>query len=128
MERLRELRTVRILITALYALSMAVLGFAHISAPSAFSAERLDLSSYALPDGSLPEVCLSGQGSKAPHLAGPECDACLLTASPGLPLSPVPAAKHAAEAVMLASFFSTEQDEGFGHARHVPHLRGPPAA
>ena len=73
-------------VAALYALAMLLVGFAHV--PLATGAERgPDLSAYALPDGTLPVFCATeGTGPDQPAARhGPQmCDACLVTAAPGL--------------------------------------------
>ena len=68
---------------AFYVLAVATLGFAHLP----LAIPQIDLTAYALPDGTLPVICGVGTGS-APgkQHAGATCDACLLTAAPGLPL------------------------------------------
>ena len=74
----------------LCALALVFVGFGH--QPSAFAADQLspaDLSQYALPDGSLPTLCVtvtddSGQThGKIVHLIG--CEACSISAAVLLP-------------------------------------------
>ncbi len=68
----------------LYALAMLTLGFAHHGA-SARAADAF-LAAYTLPDGSVPDLCLTQTGAPGDaddHAAAP-CEACRLTAAPGL--------------------------------------------
>jgi hypothetical protein len=93
MDRLR-ISGWRSLAAALYALAMALLGFAHLPAgpvgnPSGLIASA-QLAALALPDGVLPVICgQSGPDQPAQqHRRGP-CDACQLTSAPGaLPAPP----------------------------------------
>jgi hypothetical protein len=69
-------------------LAMLFLGFAH--QPVAMAADApLDVSAYALPDGSLPILCVSDDGGsqkdKDKHLFAQGCDACRISASVLLP-------------------------------------------
>lgn len=69
---------------ALYALAMLLLGFAHM--PVAAQGARPDLSAFALPDGSVPDICFGSQdGTSVPQGSAPLCAACLLTGGAGLP-------------------------------------------
>lgn len=81
--RLRDERW-RVGVAAFYALAMLLLGFAHV--PVAAQGARPDLSAFALPDGSLPNICFGKEeGGKGAHLQGAVCAACLLTAGADLP-------------------------------------------
>jgi len=70
----------RLFIAVLYGLAMLLMPLAH--RPVRQSAP--DLSAYELPDGTLPLLCspAKGGGSRSQSIA--VCDACLLTAAPGL--------------------------------------------
>lgn len=83
MRGLRRNIHARQLLLALYVLAMSTLGFAHKPLQAS---EAQDLSAYALPDGTLPDLCLTGggDGSKAPARASATCQACLLISAPGL--------------------------------------------
>lgn len=124
---LRNQRLIRLWLVALYALSMAVVGFAHTSVPRSGQTSNVDLAAYALPDGSLPTICFNpatGDGDKPSAMAAP-CDACLLTSAAGLP--PCRGANVApvvpAEALVFAAAETTFRPV---HIAHVLHLRGPP--
>lgn len=81
MRRFRNLGSANIYLAVLYGLAMLLLPLAHRPLAPATT----DLSAYALPDGTLPVICWSGIGqSKLPKSAKRICDACLLTAAPGL--------------------------------------------
>lgn len=79
----------RLIFAALYALAMSFVGFAHQPLPLASATAQVteaELAAYALPDGTLPSLCLnSGGDGEAPVAFGLHCDACLITAAAGLP-------------------------------------------
>jgi hypothetical protein len=83
MRRLRQNQWARKILLALYVLAAATLGVGHRPLAAAGAAE---LAAYALPDGTLSLICRStGSGilPDAKHACA-VCDACLLTAAPGL--------------------------------------------
>ncbi|RUO99222.1 hypothetical protein [Hyphomicrobium sp.] len=80
MRQLRRNIVVRDFLLALYVLSAATFGFAHKPITIASS---VDLSAYALPDGSLPFICGGKNGPAGKHVCA-LCDACLISAAPGL--------------------------------------------
>jgi hypothetical protein len=127
MAKMRTFRTFRIWVAALYALSMAMLGFAHAMPARLSSAAGADLAAYVLPDGSVPSLCISGENPGKQMAAGQVCDACLLTASPGLPISsvgepPLPLAPATPARLVAVDRGCTGTSTGL-----VPHLRGPPS-
>jgi len=79
------------MLLALYVLAVATLGFAHkpISFFKVSGSAATDLAAFAMPDGSLPEICrIGGAGTPSKtHHVGASCEACLLTAAPGLPVA-----------------------------------------
>ena len=83
---LRRLRHTRAnaVVTTLFALAVTLLGFAHKPIALA-SPTDIDLAAYAAPDGSLPPICGQTDGKGGAALFDHHCDACALTASPGLP-------------------------------------------
>src|ERR1039458_10301819 len=76
-------RVARLAVLVLDVLASTTVGFAHRFGTIARSAE---LAQFALPDGTLPIIC--GQNSADDHgnsgEHAPCCDACCLTAAPGL--------------------------------------------
>ncbi|MCO4317007.1 hypothetical protein M8997_007415 [Phyllobacterium sp. 21LDTY02-6] len=79
-------QTVRILC----ALALVLVAFAHKPVAIADPAP-IDLAAYALPDGTLPTLCLTDQGSDDDHKSswhGTGCEACRLSASFILPVPP----------------------------------------
>ena len=125
----RNLWGLKVLVIALYALTLALLGFAHQT--SAIAAPVLELAAYALPDGSLPDVC-AGDGQSSDQHGIPQgaskglCDACLLTSAPGSVLSsdswtPV---KQTASRLLFGDMSARRVIRAVAH---VPPPRGPPA-
>lgn len=86
MRGLRRNILARQMLLAFFVLAMSALGFAHKPLQAS---QAPDLSVYALPDGTLPDLCLTGggDGSKAPSHAHSVCQACLLVSASGLPAS-----------------------------------------
>lgn len=83
--RLQDRR--RVAVAALYALAMLLLGFAH--QPAALPRPPIDLSAFALPDGSLPEFCPGSRDDSGAIAGVLVCDACLLVHGGGLLPTPV---------------------------------------
>ena len=129
MDWFRNLRRLRVLVIAFYALAIASLGFVHHTVSAA--APSQDLSAFVLPDGSLPDICAGDAQSSDQHgipqgASKGLCDACLLTSAPGSVLSgdswtPV---RQAISRLPLWNGSAQLVDRA---ATHVPHLRGPPA-
>ncbi len=70
-------------IIALYALAMFTAGFAHHTVTLA--KPNIDLSAYALPDGTIPVLCeTGGENGGSGHDAQQSCPACILRSAPGL--------------------------------------------
>jgi hypothetical protein len=114
-------------VVALYALAMATSGFAHrpIAAPLD---QSIELAAYALPDGSLPPLCAHDEGAPADdsHAAASHCDACALSAAPGL--APVAQSVVYAPVVRRIAFVEDDNGQFAPAARHAPTSRGPPLA
>ena len=73
----------RLGVALLFAIAMSLVGFAH-----AWPAlGKADLADYALPDGTLPTLCLAqaDQAPAQPKASAALCDACLLKAGLKLP-------------------------------------------
>lgn len=77
----------RVAVAALYALAMLLLGFAH--QPAALASPAIDLSAFALPDGSLPELCPGSRDDTGAIAGFLVCEACLLVHGGGLLPTPV---------------------------------------
>ena len=97
--RLRHSRA-NVWIVALYALAMATLGFAH-KPVAATTLSAVELAAYALPDGTLPDLCLTGQSHEPTAAIAGHCDACALSHAPGL-VAPVQACLPAAIPTTIA--------------------------
>ncbi len=112
-------------IVALYALAMATLGFAH-KPVAASGLSPVELAAYALPDGTLPDLCLTGHAGSGEKALADHCDACALSHAPGLAapsqtILPAPAMRELAFAIDPAGQFRPAP-------RHGPTSRGPPLA
>lgn len=121
----RRTREARLLFAALYALAAVVLGFAHRMPVSAAE----DLSAYLLPGQTVVDLCRDGDAAPsdpAHHAGRALCDACLLTAAPGLPpvsaALPTPPAGDAVRAGMILALRTDAREP----RRFEP--RGPPTA
>lgn len=71
-----------LLVVGLFAMAGTAVPRMHVHAASHVPAVTVDLSAYAMPDGTLPELCL-GAG-EADGGAPPHCFACRLVAMPGV--------------------------------------------
>jgi len=124
MQRLRRLNRANAYLAILYGLAMLLLPLAHRPLPSAGT----ELSAFTLPDGTLPVICWGGAGqSKQPTSAKPTCDACLLTAAPGLFPSLIVQVVPPARALILADHIPQEIVRAFS-ANAATYPRGPPAS
>ena len=130
MDWFRNLRRLRVLVIAFYALAIASLGFVHHTVSAA--APSQDLSAFVLPDGSLPDIC-AGEAQSSDQHGIPQsaskglCDACLLTSAPGSVLS-VECWTPVKQAVLRLLFQDASPQLVVRATAHVPHLRGPPTA
>ncbi len=70
----------RLFIAVLYGLAMLLMPLAHRPVRQSTP----DLSAYELPDGTLPLLCSPAKGGGSRSRSFTVCDACLLTAAPGL--------------------------------------------
>lgn len=79
----------KVLAAAVFMLAALFVGFAHRPLAIAQRPAPVDMTAYALPDGTLPEVCLGadGGGDGSSHGRASSCDACVLSAAPGLLLA-----------------------------------------
>lgn len=125
----RKIRGLKFVVIALYALAIVSLGFTHQTV--SIAGYSPDLSVYALPDGSLPDIC-AGEMQTSDQQGIPQnaskglCDACLLTSAPGTVLSGDcwTLVKQTGSRLL---FRDTSPRRVVHAATHVPHLRGPPA-
>ncbi|MDQ0506806.1 hypothetical protein [Xanthobacter agilis] len=72
------------LAAAVFKLAALFVGLAHKALVIEGGSAPVDMTADALPDGTLPEVCLGGDGGGdgSSHVHASPCDACVLTASP----------------------------------------------
>lgn len=104
--RIRAARDVTTAMAALYLLLAVLVGFAHrpidLAPASPATAQTI------LPDGSVAVLCHTDPSSHEPlhHAAAAVCDACLITAAPGLAAEP-PAAIPPVFAVLLVGVRSS---------------------
>jgi hypothetical protein len=71
------------LVAALYAMAMAVLGFAHLPVAAANVTPGAQIVLAALPDGTMPFICGQTDPAKPVKNVAGRCDACQLTSAPG---------------------------------------------
>lgn len=119
MERILRHVTQRLLV-ALLALALALVGFGH----RAFAPDALILSAYAMPDGTLPELCIQGSGDQTKDHA--PCPACTISAAMQLPQTVSLAAVELK--VSQADWPATAQTLTPAHQARAPPARGPPVA
>lgn len=111
-------------------LALVLVAFAHQpAAVSGIPGERtVDLSAYALPDGSLPQLCIPGLGdsSETGFVLG-SCEFCRIA---GTFLLPPPACLSQPIVRSVAIDFSAPRDDNPAMTGHRPGapLRGPPLA
>lgn len=113
----------RVAAAALFVLAQLTLGFAHQPVALPSSEAPIDPAAYALPDGTLPDLCLNG-GDTGTVLKARPCDACVLTSAPGLAVEPQPAltAPDGRRIVHLPALSERRPRE----EAHGAQARGPP--
>jgi hypothetical protein len=91
---------------------------------------RADLTVYALPDGSIPIICRggrtdpSGKTERLPKI----CDACRLTAAPGLTSTPTLLSAFLPFATVAVVYWRDERLGATGDFPYDGQSRGPPTA
>lgn len=106
------------------AMLLVVLGFAH--RPLA-ATNLLAISAYALPDGSLPTICIPGDSDgKTGKDVGPRCDACRIASAAALPSPSCESADVAPTVERVAFAFTPERFHRLNFPPNAPP-RGPPA-
>ena len=76
------------LVRMLCALSLLLLAFAHkplVSSAAASTYAGVDIAEFVLPDGTLPDLCLTGEEDGAHHSLANHCEACRIVSSVDLP-------------------------------------------
>lgn len=76
------------LVRMLCALSLLLVAFAHKPLAlndAASSYANVELASFILPDGTLPDLCLTGEENDGRHHAANHCEACRIVSSVDLP-------------------------------------------
>jgi hypothetical protein len=116
----------RLAVLLLYVLASTTVGFAHRAHTIAIPAE---LAQFALPDGTLPIICsqtgTQDQGKEGAHT--PFCEACCLTAAPGL-LFPLTVGLPQRLATKRAFWVPSQEFEQSFWTVVALGARGPPAA
>lgn len=117
--------SLRAVVALIYALAAALVGFGHAPGAVRAGSPAADLAALVLPDGTLPQLCLAA-GDDAGGTAGSRnvCDACRLTAAPGL--GPVPGLlatppDRRAEPIAAGAVTAIEPASAI-----APRARGPP--
>lgn len=76
-----------VLVRMLCALSLILVAFAHrplARTDAASGYANVELAAFVLPDGTLPDICLTGEGDTG-HSAASYCEACRIVSSVDLP-------------------------------------------
>lgn len=76
------------IVRVLCALSLLLVAFAHkplVSPATASAYAGVDVAEFVLPDGTLPDICLTGEDDGPHHFAGNHCEACRIVSSVDLP-------------------------------------------
>jgi len=75
------------LVRMLCALSLLLVAFAHrpLALETVPSLSSADVASFMLPDGTLPDLCLTGENDGADHFAASHCEACRIASSVDVP-------------------------------------------
>ena len=123
MKQMRH-RNLNLLAAAAFLLAAVLNAYAFRIGPVAGA--PADLSAYALPDGTLPQPCLSGTGEdNSGHDRSTHCDFCRIIAMPGLPGGPsdtlgVPAFETSVAYAEPAPEHPRQQAVGAPRARSPP--------
>lgn len=127
----RKTSWIRVAVAIAYAAGMLLLPFSHrtVAAPSSPN----DLVVYALPDGTVPVICRSGRTAGSSDTSTPAtdkcpkvCDACRLTAAPGLgsvPAIPIALRSSVATTVRYWALARAPENSDFPYDGQS---RGPP--
>jgi len=106
------------------AMLLVVLGFAHRPLAATIP---IDLSAYALPDGTLPTICTPDDAEgKTGKDMGQRCDACRIAAATALPSPSCESADAAPAGERVAFAFTPERFHRLNFPPNAPP-RGPPA-
>lgn len=101
-------RAVRIIL----ALVLVLVGLSHQPPQAVGQLPAAEVAQYVLPDGSLPDLCISSDEGENPHrLAGSVCDACLISSSTLLPMPADRIGRHMG--IVLAVFSPVNQHESY---------------
>jgi hypothetical protein len=107
------------LLVVLLALAVVGIGYGHRMNPG----YPVDLTAYAMPDGTLPQLCLDG--SAQDPIAKPPCPACTIVAAFLLPPATLPA--PVLLAANMADWPMPIATAQAAHRPRAPPARGPPA-
>jgi len=126
LKRLLRLRRCSTLIVVLCTVALAMSAFGHRPAVSTHPT-GVDLSAYAMPDGSLPVLCLSSGNTEDGNLAPVWCEFCRLAATVTLP----EASKITLHFTLSSPIvFFVPEDSGVTRQAWSPHAppHGPPTS
>lgn len=124
--RIRAARDVTSAVAALYLLVALLVGFAHH--PIGLAQDAPAIEQALLPDGSVSVICNTNPSSDDPlhHAAAALCDACLISAAPGLAVKPPEVAPPVFATLAVAPRPRTELCTGL--LRSAVRARGPPSS
>lgn len=74
------------IVRVILALLLVMVGLSHQPLPGVVDIAARDVAAYVLPDGTLPELCVTTDDGEVPHYAAATiCEACLIASSAMLP-------------------------------------------
>ena len=118
-------KTSGIALRLLCAMLLVVLGFAH--RPVTASAMPMDVSAYALPDGTMPTICIPDEsGGKTGKDIGQRCEACRISSAATLPAPPGESDEVTHVIEHMAFVLAPERFHRLNFPPNAPP-RGPPA-
>ena len=116
-----QAKMIRTLLVVLLALVLVLVCYGH----RLFLPDAPDLSAYAMPDGTLPALCLDGSQDDQRQTAQAPCPACVISA--GLQIPPVVALPVVVLSGEIIEWPAPAAVHGHAHPVRAPPARGPPS-
>ena len=116
-----QAKMIRTLLVVLLALALGLVGYGHrLILPDA-----PDLSAFAMPDGTLPALCLDGGQDDQRQTVQAPCPACVISA--GLQIPPMVALPVVVLSGEIIEWPAPAAVHGHAHPVRAPPARGPPS-